>query len=62
MREMRNPYCILVGEPEGKRLLGRPWYRQKYDMKQNLKYDWKVCSRNMCLGIKASSGSYIYGC
>jgi hypothetical protein len=59
MREMRNAYRILVGEPEGKRLLGRPWYREKY-MKLNLKYNWKVRSRTMCLGIKASSGSYIY--
>jgi hypothetical protein len=24
MREKRNPYKILVGKPEGKRLLGRP--------------------------------------
>jgi hypothetical protein len=22
--ELRNPYSILVGKPEGKRLLGRP--------------------------------------
>jgi hypothetical protein len=61
MREMRNAYCILVGKPDRNRLLGRPWYRQKYDMKLNLKYDWKVCSRITCLGIKASSGSDIYG-
>jgi len=24
MSEMRNAYCVLVGKPEGKRLLGRP--------------------------------------
>jgi hypothetical protein len=26
--EMRNAYKILVGEPEGKRSLGRPKYRR----------------------------------
>ena len=48
MRERRNAYCILVGKPEGKRLPGRPWYKQKYDMELNLKYYWNVCSRIMC--------------
>jgi len=27
MGEMRNAYIILVGKPEGKRLLGRPTHR-----------------------------------
>jgi hypothetical protein len=27
MREKRNAYRILVGKPEGKRLLGRPKHR-----------------------------------
>jgi hypothetical protein len=27
MGEKRNGYRILVGKPEGKRLLGRPWHR-----------------------------------
>jgi hypothetical protein len=29
MREMRNPYSILVGRPEGKRLLGGHRHRWK---------------------------------
>jgi len=27
MGEMRNAYSILIGKPEGKRLLGRPRHR-----------------------------------
>jgi hypothetical protein len=27
MAEMINTYTILVGKPEGKRPLGRPWHR-----------------------------------
>jgi hypothetical protein len=30
---MRNVYKILVGKPEGKRLLGRPRCRWKYNIK-----------------------------
>jgi hypothetical protein len=33
MREMRNAYRILVGKPEGKRPLARPWRRWKVILK-----------------------------
>jgi hypothetical protein len=29
MEEMKNAYTILVGERGGKRLLGKPWHRQR---------------------------------
>jgi hypothetical protein len=36
MGEMRNAYIILVGKPEGKRLLGRPWRRWKSNIRMGL--------------------------
>jgi hypothetical protein len=36
-REMRNAYKILVGKPEGKRPLGRPWHRWEDNIKMDLK-------------------------
>jgi hypothetical protein len=41
MGEMRNTYKSLVGNPEGKRLLGRPKRRQKYN-KIHMQGDQKV--------------------
>jgi hypothetical protein len=35
MREMKNAYNILVGKPEGKRLLGKP--RRRWD--DNIRMD-----------------------
>jgi hypothetical protein len=35
MGEMRNPYNIFIGKPEGKRPLGRP--RRRWD---NIKMDF----------------------
>jgi hypothetical protein len=37
MREKRNAYRILVGEPEGKRSLGRP----KCRWQDNIKIDYR---------------------
>jgi hypothetical protein len=37
MSEMRNAYKILVGKPEGKRLLGRPRHRWE----DNIKMDFR---------------------
>jgi hypothetical protein len=37
MREKRNAYGILVGNPEGKRLLGRPRRRWKDKIKMDLR-------------------------
>jgi hypothetical protein len=36
MGEMRNPYDILVGKPEGKRPLGRHGRRWKYNIRVDL--------------------------
>jgi hypothetical protein len=37
MRELRNTYKILVGEPEGKRPLGRPMHRWEDNIKIGLR-------------------------
>jgi len=43
MLEMRNSYKILVGKPEGKRLLGRPSRRWANSITMDLKeIDWEV--------------------
>jgi hypothetical protein len=36
MGEKRNMYRLLVGKPEGKRLLGRPRYRRMDNIKMDL--------------------------
>jgi len=36
MEEKRGVYRVLVGKPEGKRLLGRPSRRWEYNIKMNL--------------------------
>jgi hypothetical protein len=36
MGEMRNPYTVLVGKPEGKRPLGRPRRRREDNIKIDL--------------------------
>jgi hypothetical protein len=36
MGEMRGPYNILVGRPEGRRLLGRPRRRWEDNIKMDL--------------------------
>jgi hypothetical protein len=36
MGEKRDVYTALVGKPEGKRLLGRPRRRRKYNIKMDL--------------------------
>jgi len=35
-RERRGVYRVLVGKPEGKRPLGRPWRRWEYNIKMDL--------------------------
>jgi hypothetical protein len=37
--ENRNAYRILVGKPEGKRPMGRPWCRWVNNIKMDLKRD-----------------------
>jgi hypothetical protein len=37
LKEIRNENKIFVGEPEGKRLLGRPTCRWKYNTIMDLK-------------------------
>jgi hypothetical protein len=36
MGEMRNAYSILVGKPEGKRLLGTPRHRWEDNIRMDL--------------------------
>jgi len=36
MGESRGVYRVLVGEPEGKRPLGRPWHRWEDNIKMDL--------------------------
>jgi hypothetical protein len=36
----RNAYNILVGKPEGKRSLGRPWRRWDDNVRMNLRQIW----------------------
>jgi hypothetical protein len=38
--EKRNAYRILVGRPEGKRPLGKPWHRWVDNIKIDLKIRW----------------------
>jgi hypothetical protein len=37
MREMTSAYIILVGKPEGKRLLGRPRHRWENNIRTDLR-------------------------
>ena len=37
MGEKNNAYSVLVGKPEGKRPLGRPWRRWERNIKMKLK-------------------------
>jgi hypothetical protein len=39
--EGKGMYRVLVGKPEGKRLLGRPWHRWEDDIKMDL-HKWDV--------------------
>jgi hypothetical protein len=40
---MRNAYNNLVGKPRGKRPLGRPRYRQKHNIRMDLReIEWEV--------------------
>jgi len=36
MRDGRGVYRVLVGKPEGKRPLGRPWRRWEYNINLDL--------------------------
>jgi len=35
--EMRNAYKVLVGNPEGKRPLGRPKHRWEYEIRMDIR-------------------------
>jgi hypothetical protein len=53
MVEMRNPYYTLVGEPEGRRSLGRPRRRWEDNIRMNLReigwegVDWTHLAQDM---------------
>ena len=41
MEESSGAYLVLVGKPEGKRILGRPWCRRKDNIKKDiLEVEW----------------------
>jgi hypothetical protein len=46
MGDGRGAYRVLVGRPEGKRPLVRPWRRWK----DNIKMDIKECDGEACTG------------
>jgi hypothetical protein len=57
MGEGRNVYRVLVGKPEGKRPLGRPWRRWKDGIKMDLReIGWRVWSGFTWLGIGTVGG------
>jgi hypothetical protein len=61
--EMRNEYKILVGKPEGKRILGRRWHRWEGNIRMNHReigwdvVDW-MCS---CSGYGPMADSCEHG-
>ena len=55
--EGRNAYRVLVGKPEGKRSLGRPWHRWGDNIKIDLQeVDGGEWSGLICLRTGAGSG------
>jgi hypothetical protein len=48
LEEMRNSYTILVGNPEGKRLHGRPRRRWESNVKMGLKNGIGGCGVDSC--------------
>jgi hypothetical protein len=57
MGEVRNAYKILVGKPERKRQLGRPWRRWEDNLRTIIrKIVWKMCTGWIWLGIGTSGG------
>jgi hypothetical protein len=56
MGEKRIAYRILVGKPEGKRLLERPRRRWVDNIKMDLRYDGMVWIGLICLRIGNSGG------
>jgi hypothetical protein len=54
----RNAYGILVGKPEGKRLLPRPKHRREYQMKMDLpELEWR-----RLLFLPGSGQRHVAGC
>jgi len=57
MGEMRNVHRILVGKPEGKRLLGRPRRRWEDNIKINLQeVGWGKWTGLIWLRLETSGG------
>jgi hypothetical protein len=49
MGDMKNGYKILIGKPEGKRPLGRPWQRWKEDMTRlERRTLWRILTFQRC--------------
>jgi hypothetical protein len=56
MGALKNAYRIFVGEPEGKRPLGRPRRRLLNNIKMDLRKDWMVWIGFIWLRIGTSGG------
>jgi hypothetical protein len=55
----RNAYRILLGKPEGKRLLGRPRPRRVHNIKMDLREDGMVWSGLIWLRLWTSGGLFL---
>jgi len=44
LRDIRRAYKILVGKPEGRKLLGRPRCRWEDNIKMDVKFEGRVKS------------------
>jgi hypothetical protein len=54
--ERRGVYRVLVGKPEGKRSLGRPWHRLGDNLKVDLK-EWHVGIWTGSIWLRIGTGS-----
>jgi hypothetical protein len=55
MGEKRGAYSILVGRPEGRRPLGRPWRRWEDNIKMDLEEGWGMDWIELAQGQVAGS-------
>jgi hypothetical protein len=58
MEKSSGAYLFLVGKPEGKRILGRPWFRRKDNIKKDiLEVEWGSWTDRSGLGQGRVAGS-----
>jgi hypothetical protein len=55
--EMRNAYSILVGKPEGKRPVGKPWRKRDNNIRMDLKkIEWEIVAGIIWFRVMTSGG------